>query len=94
MKKNKINFDDGSFVVWEDKETLRYTDCNYSALIWVDFEPGIFSSGRIIKASSIENWEEHPENTDSKISENIKKKIIENIKEYYRQNKIKCTVEE
>jgi hypothetical protein len=56
----KKTFDNGSYVEWVDRETLKYTSGDFSVLVWVDFEPGLFSGGRIIKASSIKNWDAKP----------------------------------
>lgn len=55
--KPKIAFEDGSFVEWEDRESVRYTEDGREALIWVDWEPaGWFSSVRIVKADSVDFW--------------------------------------
>ena len=54
------SFDDGSLIEWVDKETLKYSEGEFSVLIWVDFEPGFFSGGRIIKSSSILTWDKKP----------------------------------
>jgi hypothetical protein len=91
--KKKITFDDGSSVEWVDKETLQYREGNYSALIWVDFEPGIFSSGKVIKASSINKWGSKPEDASGHIDERKKNEIIEKIMMYYKAFGKKCRVE-
>ncbi len=94
MKKSLIEFDDGSIIKWEDRETLRYIEGEYNALIWVDFEPGFFSGGRILRSSSIDKWEENSKGVVTAISEVKKADIINKIKLYYKKNKRKCTVEE
>ncbi len=94
MKKSLIEFDDGSILKWEDRETLRYIEGESSALIWVDFEPGFFSRGRILRSSSIDKWEEDSKGVVTAISEAKKADIINKVKLYYEQNKRKCIVEE
>ena len=90
----KIVFDDDSIVEWVDKETLRYSKGIFSALVWVDFEPGFFSQGRIIRASSITEWESKPVKFPPLIDGSSKKEIISKIQEYYRRLKKKCRVDE
>lgn len=35
-------FYDGTTIEWPDKESLKYSDNGYVAMIWVDYGPGIF----------------------------------------------------
>ena len=86
-------FTDGSSVSWVDKETLRYSDALHSALIWVDFEPGLFSKGRIIKASSINTWESCPEDESPDISDDARTRILGKATEYYERHNVKCRIE-
>ena len=60
---------------------------------WVDFEPGLFSNGRIIKSESISVWDSKPDDVPEVIDESTKKEIIEKIKSYYKSMKKKCRVE-
>ena len=90
---NRIEFEDGITIEWVDRETLRYSDHARSALIWVDFEPGWFSRGRILKTSSICKWESYPREEAEEIFEEKKKQIVEKVQEYYKRQKIKCTIE-
>ncbi|GLI34002.1 hypothetical protein [Desulforhabdus amnigena] len=89
----KKTFDDGSYVEWVDRETLKYTSGDFSVLVWVDFEPGLFSGGRIIKASSIKNWDAKPAGSPATIDEDIKQDIINKIQQYYKSFKKKYRVE-
>ena len=86
-------FDDGSSIEWVDKETLRYMEGDLSALIWVDFETGLFSSGRIIKSSTLSHWEQ----ADGKDLEPIdglkKQEIIKKAKKYYEKHGKTCQIE-
>ena len=89
-----IEFPDGSKVEWVDRETLRYSEDPKSVLIWVDFEPGFFSRGRIIKASSIQQWESVDTQEASTITNEKRTDIIEKIKKYYKRFRKPCRVED
>jgi hypothetical protein len=84
---------DGSQIEWVDKETLRYSENGYSVLIWVDFEAGLFKSGRVIKLSSLSNWQTRPKDKSDIIDELKKNEIVEKIKHYYKSMGKKCRVE-
>lgn len=87
---NKKIFKDGSFLEWVDKETLRYVEGGFNVLVWVDyFEEGLFSNGRVIKASSLVKWDSKPQNYSETIDELKKNEIINKIKEYYLNKKIR-----
>lgn len=83
-----------SSIEWVDKETLRYTENGFSVLVWVDYEPGFFSRGRIIKSSSIVKWDEKPDNGSDLIEPWQKQKIIGEIQKYYDSQKVRCHIEE
>ena len=85
-------FDDGSSVEWIDKETIKYTEGDYSLLIWVDFEPGFFSYGRTIKSASIETWDTKPRGESKLIDENKKQDIIDKIQRYYKSFGKRCRI--
>ena len=85
--------DDGSSLEWVDKETLRYKESSFSALIWVDFEPGIFNGGRVIKSYSLTSWESRPEGSSSIIEVNKKQEILTKVQQYYRSQNKECRVE-
>ncbi|MDZ4157399.1 MAG: hypothetical protein U1E09_12675 [Methylococcales bacterium] len=86
-------FDDASVIEWIDKETLRYSEKDFSVSIWVDFEPGFFKSGRIIKASSIKNCNNNAEDKLEKITTSKKEEILAKVQNYYHFKNIKCRVE-
>ncbi|MFZ3017855.1 MAG: hypothetical protein WA056_05305 [Gallionella sp.] len=92
MSKNYL-LDDGSSLEWVDKETLRYTENGFSTLIWVDFEPGFFNGGRVIKSSSLTSWESRPEGSSSTIEVNKKQEILTKVQQYYRSQNKECRVE-
>lgn len=91
---NYLTFDDGSSIRWADRETLEYSEGKLRALIWVDFEPELFSGTRLIKASSIQKWESHPELTDRKIPKTKRAEILKKVQDYYESNNRKCRIEE
>ncbi len=92
MGKKKL-FEDGSSVEWIDRETLRYRRNGFSALIWVDFEPGFFTNGRIIRSSSLKNWETVPPGRSIEISAEERQEIIDKIKLYFQSFHKKFRVE-
>jgi hypothetical protein len=75
--------DDGSRLVWKDRETLCYEDAGRLALIWVDYEPGFFSRGRVIHMSSLERWHQTPQGADEAISDEKKGQIIAKVRQYF-----------
>lgn len=85
--------DDGSSLEWVDKETLKYTEGRFTVLIWVDFEAGFFSGGRIIKYSSLASWNTKPEGCSSAIEEKKKREILMKVQQYYRSQNKECRVE-
>jgi hypothetical protein len=88
------SFPDGSSIEWVDKETLRYRDSAGSALVWVDFETGMFSKGRIIRASSIKLWESPTSTGVNHIDATQKEQIIAKVKSYYASHNVPCRVED
>lgn len=85
---NKLNFPDGSCLEWVDRETLRYSEKDMSVLIWVDYEPGFFSAGRVIKAASIDKWISAGPMNASEIEEDKKQEIIRKIRQYYKKSRV------
>jgi len=84
---------EASLVERVNKKTVRYADGELSALIWVDYEAGLFKRGRILKASSIEKWENRPDSFFEQIDEYHKKKIIEAVLQYFESKKRSCRLE-
>lgn len=91
-RKNNIS-ESGATISWVDRETLRYSINGCSVLVWVDYEPGFFNSGRIIKSRSLVRWDEKPDHECELINEDQKQKIINEIKQYYRAQKKACRAE-
>lgn len=80
---SRKTFEDGSCVEWKDRETLIYTEGDRSASIWVEFEPGWFKSGRIIKSDSVELWDNFSGAKGIKIDQGKKEEIIKKVVLYY-----------
>jgi hypothetical protein len=80
----------GSSLTWVDRETVRYTEGEFSALVWVDYEPGFFARGRIIRTSSLATWETTPANAQREISPEQKQRIGADIQEYFRSQRRTC----
>lgn len=91
----KSSFGEGDILIeWVDKETLRYIENGFSVLVWVDYEPGFFARGRIVRVSSIKKWEAKPENCSDLIEPWQRQKITSEIQNYYHSKKVKCRVED
>ena len=93
MTNKPYTTESGSTITWVDRETLRYSINGYFVLIWVDYEPGFFNSGRIIKMKSIIKWTSKPINSPDLITDEQKQKIINEIKQYYRIQGKRCRIE-
>lgn len=78
-----VTFDDGSRLISEDRETIRYEEQGRATLVWIDYEDGFFSRGRIIKEISLEYWHTSPSKTDDPISVEKKAEIIGKIRQYF-----------
>lgn len=87
-------YSDSSSIEWVDRETLKYSEGSRSVLIWVDFEPGVFSRGRIIKTSSITSWSDKTNDDNESIDDDKKQDILNKVKDYYEEQKIKYRIEE
>lgn len=86
-------FDDKSSLSWKDKETLEYAERDYTLLVWVDFMPGFFSSGRVLKLDSLCKWTSSPKGSEALISNEKKEEIIGKVISYYKDHNKKCITE-
>jgi hypothetical protein len=91
---NPYLLDDGSVIEWVDKETLRYTENGFTGSIWVDFKPGFFNSGRIIKSFSIVRRDGRPEGCPDVIGMDKRKEILAKVQHYYQSQNRKLRIEE
>jgi hypothetical protein len=84
----KCSFPDDSYIEWANKECVNYVEPNRKVQVWVDHEPGLFSRGRIIRLSSLNNWTEVFDGAVTEIDEQTRLTIIEKIKLYFGDTKI------
>lgn len=85
-------FEDGSSIEWIDRETLRYGEGNFAVLIWVDVEPGLFNTGRIIRKSSLHEWTETPPAATQTIDVVTRSRIVARAEQYFQARGIRVTV--
>lgn len=90
--KKPFRFDDGTTIEWVDRETLRFSDGDFSALIWVDFGPGLFSRERVLDVSRLKNWTTTPKGVSTSLTETDRDKILRRVEEYYRAHRTKLSV--
>lgn len=72
-------FDDGSRLIWQDRESVKYEEQGRAVLVWMDYEAGFFSRGRVLKECSLKTWLE----TNEPISAGKKAEIIAKIRQYF-----------
>lgn len=84
MTVKKMLFDDGSSIEWSDRESLKYQERDgHMALIWVDFEPGFFSRGRVLMSESLDRWRLVPDGRQLEIQNDKKEEITDKVRTYY-----------
>jgi hypothetical protein len=86
-----MTFEDGSFIEWADRESLRYTEPGYVALLWVDYEPGFFNRGRVLMMKSLCRWHEAPAGEPLELSSNKQEEIVEKVRKYYGSRSLRLS---
>ena len=76
-----------------DRETVAYRSGGLTVLIWVDFEPGFFSRGRVIHTDSIERWLDSGSNEVRPVTEAERDTIISAVQLHYAQERRPCRLE-
>jgi hypothetical protein len=79
-------------VVWIDRETYAYVVGGEKVLVWVDYEPGLFSRGRVIHSESIDSWVSSNGDAVRLVSEQERATIVEAISAHLQANKSKVRV--
>ena len=80
-----LRFTDGDRIDWIDRETFAYVRGDQRVLIWVDYEPGLFRTGRVIRMASLKEWIENDSNrVVDPVSENDTLLIVERLVEYFQ----------
>ena len=83
----------GALIKWVDKETFLYLKDDFSVLLWVDYEIGIFNSGRVMRIKNPMHWDAHPENSKKNIEKPQLDEIVSDFIYYFKQNNKKFRVE-
>lgn len=83
MPARMVTFDDGSSITWKDRETLLYEEPGYTLRLWVDYEPGLFSKGRILRKDSLRHWQVFPQGAEELISPEKRDQIIARVRQYF-----------
>ena len=78
---------------WIDRETLAYRSSGLTALVWVDFEPGLISRGRVIHTDSIKRWVDSGSNEVRPVTEAERDAIISAVQLHYAQERRPCRLE-
>ncbi len=92
MTVKKMLFDDGSSIEWKDRESLKYNQHDgYAALIWIDFEPGFFSRGRVLMTQSLDRWRTGPDGQPLEITYEKREEIIEKVRRYYGRRPLRIS---
>ena len=90
---NKAFETSGATVEWVDRETVKYTENDKSTLVWVDYEAGLLTSGRVLHRYSISKWKVHPLSEKPGIDTESRKKIEAAIIAYFNSRGVRCNVQ-
>ncbi len=77
---------------WVDRETLAYRSDRLTVLVWVDFEAGFFSRGRVVHTDSIKEWVDDSNSVVRPVSAEERNAITAAIKSHYAYEGLACTV--
>jgi hypothetical protein len=80
-------------IEWVDRETVAYRSGGLSVLIWVDYEAGLLSRGRVIHSESIDQWVDTASVPVRPVSPSERESIIAAVQQYYAQDNRPCRVE-
>lgn len=70
---------------WVDRETLAYRAEGLSVLVWVDYEEGLLSRGRVIHTDSIQHWLDADSKVVRAVTEDERGSIIAAIQKHYAE---------
>ena len=76
---------------WVDRETLAYRSDGLSVLVWVDFEAGFFSRGRVVHKDSIKDWLDKGGSVVRPVSPEERDVIIAAVMAHYANEGRECT---
>ena len=78
---------------WIDRETLAYRSAGLTALVWVDFEPGLLSKGRVIHEESVRDWLGPDWQPVRPVTSVERHAIVAAVEQHYEQEGRPCTVQ-
>ena len=78
---------------WIDRETLAYRAEGLTALVWVDFESGLLSKGRVIHEDSVRDWLGPDSQPVRPVSSAERSAIIAAVEQHYGKEGRPCTVQ-
>jgi hypothetical protein len=81
-------------VVWIDRETFAYSLGNEKVLVWVDYEPGLFSKDRVIHSESVRHWVSTAGNVIRDVTEAERTAIVQAVADHLRSKKATVRVTE
>jgi hypothetical protein len=79
MQHHRGSHDEGSEIVWEDRETLLYQKGELTVFVWVVFGSLFFGRSRVIKLESLRRRH----GTNEPISDEQRNEIVAKIREYF-----------
>lgn len=82
-------FEDGSSITWIDRETVKYEIGDRHVLVWVDYEGGFFSRGRVVRRQSLARWSDAGGSSDQEISLLDQEAIIAKVQAYFSGTKVR-----
>jgi len=77
---------------WMDRETLVYRTSALSVLVWVDYEEGLFSGGRVIHADSSRQWLDTEFKLVRAVTQDEREAIVAAIQKHYAGEQRPCRV--
>lgn len=92
--KTVFTFPDGDQICWTDRESFAYVNGDRQTQVWVDYEPGFFRAGRIIRKESLINWSElESGRIAGRISEEEAQIIVGRLMEYFKAIRKKARID-
>jgi hypothetical protein len=78
---------------WIDRDTIAYRSRGLTVFVWVDFERGLFSRGRVLHTDSIKWWVDSESNDVRAVTEIERDAILSAIQLHYARERRSCRLE-
>ena len=78
---------------WVDRETLACQVGSLTVLVWVDFEPGLLSKGRVIHQDSVRDWLDSDSQPMRPVTSAERHAIVAAVQQHYEKEGRRCTVQ-